>query len=410
MRTTSIRGRLMLWISLLATCICVLFGGLTFLAAYIIEDVFFSSLLGAEAAHLIQSGAAAQPRLPFVKRFDAWEDVPSEVRIRAASPDSREVPGENGRHYHLRRVSGPAGDVWLVAEVSSLLAVRPMRLRLLGILVPASGLILIGSIALAAVISRRGVRQLDLLAGAVQSGTTTGLTQYAQDRELRLVAEALEGAFARVEGLLERERAFVGDVSHELRSPLAVIRGAAELLAQNEQNSGLRPQLSRILGATASSQHVIDLMLALAREETAHEPPAEIHVLPLVERILLHHNDVIDRADLLIDIDISPAMRVNAPPTAAEVILTNLIGNALRHGGGMILIRGHDRTLTVSNGRGQGRVDRPRRPGIGLNLVRRLGAAAGIGLEIEMSDSGARAEVTFAAGVNSLTHSPKTVR
>ena len=396
MRTTSIRRRLMLSISLLAISICLLFGILTFVSAYIVEDVFFSSVLAAEAEHLARGGPDAQPRLPFVQRFDTWQDVPAEVRSGAASVNSREIAGEEGRHYHLRRVPMPGGDVWLVAEVSSLLAVRPMRVQILGILAPATVLILLGSIALAAVITRRGVRQLEELAAAVQSGETQGLTQYAQDRELRLVAEALENAFARVEGLLDRERAFVGDVSHELRSPLAVIRGAAEVLAQqNAESAHLRPQLTRILDATTSGQQVIDLMLALAREETAHENPSEIHVLPLVEGILLRQNGVADRSDLVLEVDVSPAMRVHAPARALEVILDNLIGNALRHGDGTLLIRGSDRTLTVSNGRSQGEGDRPRRQGIGVNLVRRLAVAAGIGLEIEMRESGALAEITF---------------
>lgn len=398
MRSSSIRRRLMLSISLLAIGICVLFGILTFVSAYIVEDVFFSSLLRADAEHVARGGADTQPRLPFVQRFDRWQDVPAEVRSGAASVNSREVAGQEGRHYHIRRVQMPAGDVWLVAEVSSLLAVRPMRLQILAILAPAAMLILVGSIALAAVISRRGVRQLDELAAAVKSGETQGLTQYAQDRELRLVAEALENAFARVEGLLDRERAFVGDVSHELRSPLAIIRGAAEVLEQqNAESAHLRPQLTRILDATTSGQQVIDLMLALAREETAHEIAKEIHVLPLVERILLRQDAVANRTDLVLEVDVSPAMRVHAPAKAVEVILDNLIGNALRHGAGAIQIRGTEDTLTVRNGRSQGAGDRPRRQGIGVNLVRRLAGAAGIGLEIEMSEAGALAAITFPA-------------
>ena len=370
---TTMRRRLMLSVAALAVAICIVYSALALLFAYVVEDHFFASLLTVEG-------------LPFVKRYDEWKDVPEEVRAGAKSPKAREVAGRDGRHYHLRK----DGDQWVVAEVSSLLAVRPMRLTLLKILIPASAAMLIASIVIAAAIARRSVRQLTALAGAVESGATQKLTAHASDHEVRVVAQALETAFARVENLLQRERAFVGDVSHELRTPLAVIRGAAELLAKNAQ-------AQRILDATQSSEDVIDLMLALAREETAHESPADIHVLPFVEKLLLRHRGLLGRDDVEVEVDIPPQMHIVAPAAATDVVLSNLITNALRHGGGTpIFIHGRERTISVRNGRAEQQA-RAQRPGIGLHLVQRLCAACGFALSIETAATGTTAALTFSS-------------
>lgn len=365
-RETTMRRRLVLSLASLTAAICIVYSGLAFLFAYVVEDRFFASLL------------ATEPRLPFVQRYASWSEVPEEVRAGARSPNAREVAGRDGRHYHLRRTE----NGWLVAEVSSLLAVRPMRLTLMTVLIPASAAVFLASIIVAVAIARRSVRQLTALSAAVETGETRELTAHTTDRELRVVAEALERAFA-------RERAFTGDVSHELRTPLAVIRGAAELLPRNAQTA-------RILEATDSTEDAIALMLALAREETAHEARAEIHVLPFVEKLVVRHRGLLGREDVEVTIDIPPQMRVVAPAGAAEVVLSNLITNALRHGGGTpIVIRGHGVAISVSNGRRAD--DGIDRRGIGLNLVRRLCDACGFTLSIETTERGTVAEIAFSS-------------
>lgn len=407
-RNPTMRRRVVASLVLLSVAICLVYGSLAFVFVYSVEDEFFSSLLEVEAEQILReesAGRDAHPRLPFITRHDGWESVPPDLRTGASSPDAREVSGDDGRHYHIHRVALPGGDVWLVAEVGSLLVVRPMRTTLLKILIAATALILVFSTVVAILIARRIVAQLTALVEVVERPTppfphhfSRGVTDY----EVRVLADALEAAFTRVESLLEREQAFVGDVSHELRTPLAIIRGAAELLAAGELAPTARAQLARILDAAGSSEEIIQLMLALAREETAHEEVVEIPLLSFVEKLILRHRDLAGREDIEISVDIAPHLRVLAPRAAAEVIISNLIANALRHGGGSVEIHVKDRTLEVRNG---GRADvtaefgqgptRSSPAGIGLNLVRRLCAASGLTLTFESSASGTTALVQF---------------
>jgi signal transduction histidine kinase len=202
-----------------------------------------------------------------------------------------------------------------------------------------------------------------------------------------------------VHALLQREQAFVGDVSHELRTPVAVIRGAAELLARRELDPAARAQVARIREAARSAEELIELLLALAREETAHEPRIAIALLPLVEKLLVRHTELLGNPDVEVEIDVAPQLRVLAPPVATEVVLSNLITNALRHGGGTIAIAATEASITVSNS-GPGRNEDGGR-GIGLDLVRRLCDVSGFTLTFASSENGTNATVAFAGSAGS---------
>jgi signal transduction histidine kinase len=378
-RARTLRRRVVVAMVAFTATVCMLYGALAFLFVYVVEDEFFAALLENEAAH-VSTDPAARPRLPFVTLYRDWNDVPAEVRM-GGTPRSREIAGRDGRHYHVRRIALADGEAWLVAEVSSLLVVRPMRAELLTILLPATALVLLGSSLVAWLVARRSVRQLTSLVDAVQQNRLP-FDRELTDGEVRVLADALEEALGRVHALLQREKAFVGDVSHELRTPVAIIRGAAELLERRELDATAAAQVRRIRDAARSSEEIIALLLALAREETAAEARTPIALLGLVEKLVLRH-------DAAVEIDIAPRTRIVAPPTAAEIVISNLLANALHHGGGVVHISGDERSITIRD-RGRGFADADRR-GLGLQLVRRLCEVCGFALTIESSETGTTA-------------------
>lgn len=388
-RVRTLRRRVVVALCAVTASVCVLFGALSFVFVYVVEDEFFAALLANEAAHVEREGDP--PRLPFVTLHHHWHDVPAEVRA-GGTPGAREVAGRDGRHYHLRRVVLRDGEAWLVAEVSALLVVRRMRPTLLTILIPAMAGVLLASSLVAALVARRSVRQLTTLVDAVQQNRVSAAN--VTDHEVRVLATALEDALARVHALLQREKAFVGDVSHELRTPVAVIRGAAELLERRELDPTAAAQVRRIRDAARSSEEIIELLLALAREETAHEERTAIPLLALVEKLVLRHRELLGRPDASIAIDVAPQTRIVAPRTAVEVVLSNLIANALRHGGGAIAITGDEASIAVRDG-GRGLEGDGSRRGIGLNLVRRLCDVCRFALAIDSSEKGTVATIHF---------------
>ena len=409
-RARTLRRRIVVALVGFAAAVCVIYSGLSLLFVYVVEDAFFESLLTNEAGHIQRqalAGRTVPPQLPFVVLYDTWGSVPAEIRANA-SPTAREVTGSEGRHYHLQQVALPAHDVWLVAEVSSLLAARRMRLTLLTILLPAALIVLLGGSLVASLVAGRSVRQLNALVARVEGSEVAAdgdLQREPADYEVQVLGTALEAALARVQRLLDRERAFVGDVSHELRTPISVIQGAAELLERADLDLTARAQVARIRDAARSGEEIIELLLALEREETAHEAARSVPLLALVERLVIRHRELLGRDDVDVHVEIASKTRVVAPPTALEVVISNLITNALRHGSGAIEIIGQTDTIVVRNIGAPKTVHDPasasepllrsRGRGIGLHLVRRLCAVSGFALSFDRSHNGTAAILAF---------------
>ena len=135
------------------------------------------------------------------------------------------------------------------------------------------------------------------------------------DDEVGVLAKTLEHAMQRVEAFVDREHQFTRDASHELRTPVTVIKGAIELLKQlpgNEQRSMNRP-LRRIERSVNDMESTIEALLWLAREEAAIDPGQTCDVLPVVKDVIEQHRHLLADKPVEIDIDAEGNIRQSQP-------------------------------------------------------------------------------------------------
>jgi signal transduction histidine kinase len=93
------------------------------------------------------------------------------------------------------------------------------------------------------------------------------------NREVGVIAAAFDDFMERLDGVLEREKAFTEDASHELRTPLSVITSSAELLADDpDLSNASRERVLRIRRAAGQMQSLIEALLFLARGESGGSP------------------------------------------------------------------------------------------------------------------------------------------
>jgi heavy metal sensor kinase len=86
--------------------------------------------------------------------------------------------------------------------------------------------------------------------------------------ELRRLTETLNDMLARIEASFKRITQFTADASHDLRTPVALIRTSAELaLRRSRTEEEYREALSRILGTSEETTHLIENLLTLARAD-----------------------------------------------------------------------------------------------------------------------------------------------
>jgi two-component system sensor histidine kinase MtrB len=160
------------------------------------------------------------------------------------------------------------------------------------------------------------------------------------------LAEALEAKIAELSNAAERERRFTSDVAHELRTPLTALSSTASLL---ERRMSQLPEEARrpaqlLIGDVRRLQGLVIELLELARLDAGGSP---VHLEPLsldsaVRAVLVSWPE---RGDMTCRIE--PEFAVRADRARFKRVLSNLIDNAVVHGGGHVTIEARRRGRMV---------------------------------------------------------------
>lgn len=141
---------------------------------------------------------------------------------------------------------------------------------------------------------------------------------------------------------------FAANASHELRTPIASIRGAAETMQGPARNDG--PMLERLTGIVANNaarlEALVNDLLDLSKLESAETPPtlSDVRLADLFDHQREQFEAICKRRDLRIVTEIDPgAAVVLADPVLLELIMRNLVENATKFAreGTAIRIRAH---------------------------------------------------------------------
>ena len=414
-RRHSLRRRIVLTIigSVIATSL--IFGLAAFGMAYIMEDRLFGRALADEVTHQKfywqRTGALPAPKNPDVTIYRGAEALPPDIQKEfAENRRQTEFFGREGRHYHIQRFelndgrsgAGPA-PVVAVMEVSRDLLVRPYRDSIIAVLVGISLFIAMIMAVFGWWLVNRAMKPLSVLAqdvGNTESAIPILDAKNYPANEIGVLAEALEQAFARIHGFVDRERTFTRDASHELRTPLAVVRGAAEVIAFNRDlPSHFAEPLRRIETATTDMTLALDQLLALARESEGVLKES-VALRPMIDKAVSWSTARYPNGAITVSTKVDNGAAVFVHPTSLQLVLNNLIGNCFQHvGTGQLLVDFEGGCLSISDdGPGFDTDTDPFVPfskgnasigsGLGLDISRRLCDAAGIGLTAGGSEGG----------------------
>jgi signal transduction histidine kinase len=234
-----------------------------------------------------------------------------------------------------------------------------LALRALGPTLGVVALVLLvaGTAVAALVIARpthRRLRRLQMVARAIGSGDTTARAPESGGDEVTLFARAfnemagqLEQRTRALEDADRTRRQLLADVSHELMTPLAAIRGYVETLGMTDLrlDAETRARYLQIVNEeTERLEHIIGDLLDLARFEGGGgalriEPVAVAHLL---DRIRDRHDPVVRDRDIALRTSQDAAVEtIAADPNRLEQALQNLVANAVRHTptGGTVVVR-----------------------------------------------------------------------
>ena len=330
-----------------------------------------------------------------------WRDGGMLVLRSAGAPGARLSPVERGfsdaqvEGRHWRVYSGwDVEQRWLV-QVAEDHALRDRLLAhytLSGLPAILLGVPLLG--VLVWLVVGAAVRPLALLGLEVSRrgpGDLQPLPDSGAPAEVRPLVERLNALFARIAESMQSERRFTSHAAHELRTPIAAIRAQAEVARDVPDPTVRTTALAHVIEGCDRAARLVDQMLLLARIDERSAPGA----LPTTRLDQVAARVIADLAPGALEQGVSlelatdEAVTIAADAMLLEVLLRNLIDNAVRHGGppGPVSVQcqrgAHGVVLTVTD-RGPG-VDRSELEQLGRRFFRASGAngpGSGLGLSI----------------------------
>jgi two-component system, OmpR family, sensor kinase len=243
--------------------------------------------------------------------------------------------------------------------------------------------------------------------------------------EIRRLGATLNEMLDRLRRSFERERRFVADASHELRTPVAVIKAELEGALRAARHD---PQVREALVASVEEcDHLAQLaedLLVVARTGEGELPlrPEEVELSELLGRVARRFGDRASERGRGIRVEVDDGQSVYADELRLRQALGNLVDNALRYGEGEIVLRARpvetgSELEVADNGEGfseefaeraferfaRGDLARTRDGmGLGLSIVRTIAEAHGGAAEV-VPGAGATVRIWLPDGTKTVS-------
>ncbi len=215
----------------------------------------------------------------------------------------------------------------------------------------------------------------------------------ADYQELAAIEQALADSKKRIANFFRREQEFSRFAAHEIRTPLMVLQGSAEILTQLQLEHALAHKASqRITQACADISLLTDTFLLLGKEQLDSHYYTSLHLDTLLLQQLKSTRQLFVASTLECSCQTSPVV-VMAPSSFVIVLLNNLLKNAFSYAKTHVVVNLTDQELTISNDIREGSTGSGY--GYGLVIIERICDRLNWQSQIEQSDTEFIVQIRF---------------
>jgi signal transduction histidine kinase len=276
-------------------------------------------------------------------------ELPRDERVPAGAVDGRPLAPARGRERIQVRttVDAPGGRITLIAQRS--LAEVDETVDNITDALWIGGPVLVGLVGLLAwYLAGRALRPVEAIrteAAAITASTIhRRVPMPRSDDEVGRLARTMNEMLDRLEDASDRQRRFVSDASHELRSPLASIRSQLEVALRRPNQTNWSAVARRVLEEDARLELAVSELVELARLDE-HGEGAELADVDLDELVL---EDATLPRRVPVDVSRVSAGRVHGRAEQLARAVRNVVDNAGRHARSAVTVTLADEDGTVT--------------------------------------------------------------
>lgn len=184
----------------------------------------------------------------------------------------------------------------------------------------------------------KGIQPINKLIGATaligDSNLSARVPLPSHNDEINHLATTINELLQRIEVSLNREKQITADISHELRTPVTSIRGTLEVLVRKTREPArYEEKIRQVLIDVAALNRIIDQLLQLSRLEAGNLTVNKnaVGLKPLIHLVKERWNHKLEEKSILLDIEISEDVTVNADPGFLEIMVENILSNAIKY-------------------------------------------------------------------------------
>ena len=339
----SLRNRIVLTFCLFGALLGIVFATAVYISLDYVDDYLVDTRLRQELEHLgavyTSTDDPLIPTTPSIQVYKGTKTMPALAKQMVAGiSEGFHEKYHNGIEYHIavKAFSNRTAPLFLFFDVSALEFTETRKTRIGIILGCGAALVTCLGLWMGFILSRRIISPVTHLADQVQQlspeNLPANLSETFTNDEVGVLAMALEKAVQRIESFIQRERQFTRDASHELRTPVTVIKGAVEIIKRRvpiEQRSVIRP-MKRIERAVADMENIIETFLWLGREDALINSENRCDVIHVVGKVMDQYRYLF--ADKPVEIELNTEARpiLSVPPPLFKTVIANLIKNAFQ--------------------------------------------------------------------------------
>jgi signal transduction histidine kinase len=228
--------------------------------------------------------------------------------------------------------------------------------------------------------------------------------------EIGIVANTLHQTMGRIHQYHLREKQFLQNASHELRTPIAVVSSALDIidLRASQNNFNIEDQHIHIRRANKNMAEITNALLLLSRNDSSNTSLEKVNLAQLVESTINEHRYLLEGKNVDVEFIEDERILFEIPKALCQITISNLIRNAFEHTLiGTVIVHLEGFTVSITN-TGSGLSDNFERVsvrgvsdgqgfGIGLDIVRQIAEQQSWQLQVSSNhDNGSQVVISFA--------------